>query len=78
MEILDVTKSHTKETLIQMINKSVDDNQWSNKETAHVLQTSLADISLIKRLNTANFSLDRLLIFLVRLDYKVTISISIN
>lgn len=70
MEILDVTKSHTKETLIQTINKAVDDNQWSRKETAHILQTALSDISHIRRSKAANFSLARLLTFLVRLDYS--------
>lgn len=78
MEILNVTKAHTKEILVQMINKAVDDNQWSSKKAAHILQTALSDVSLIRRSKTANFSLARLLTFLVRLDYRVTISINIK
>ncbi|WP_218938894.1 XRE family transcriptional regulator [Wolbachia endosymbiont of Ctenocephalides felis wCfeT] len=71
-----ITKAHTKETLIQMINKAIDDNKWSSKETAHILQTALSDISCIRRSKAASFSLARLLTFLVRLDCRVTISIN--
>jgi len=46
MKILDVTKAHTKEILVQTINKAIDANQWSNKEVAYILgqlsQTFLA------------------------------------
>lgn len=78
MEILNVTKAHTKEILVQMINQIIDDNRWSSKEVAHILQTALADISRIRRSKAANFSLARLLTFLVRLDYRVTISINMK
>ncbi|APR98617.1 XRE family transcriptional regulator [Wolbachia endosymbiont of Folsomia candida] len=76
METLNTTNTNTKEILVQMINKAIDDNQWNSKKAAYALQTPLADISLIKRLNTANFSFDRLLILLVRLDFKVKILIN--
>ncbi|APR97852.1 XRE family transcriptional regulator [Wolbachia endosymbiont of Folsomia candida] len=78
MEILNITNTNTKEILVQMINKAIDDNKWSSKETAHILQTALSDISRIRRSKAANFSLARLLTFLVRLDYRVTISINIK
>ncbi|APR98710.1 XRE family transcriptional regulator [Wolbachia endosymbiont of Folsomia candida] len=67
-----------KEILIQMINKAIDDNKWSSKKAAYILETPLADISRIKNLKPANFSLARLLIFLVRLDFKVRILINSN
>ena len=75
MKILNIAHTNIKEILLQMVKQIIDDKQLSIKEAAHVLQTTLADISYIKMLRTASFSLDRLLIFLVRLDCKVTIVI---
>jgi predicted XRE-type DNA-binding protein len=77
MKVLNITDTNTKEILVKMINQIIDDKGWSQKKTAHVLQTLLADISRIRNSKTANFSLERLLIFLVRLDYEVTIVISL-
>ena len=76
MKVLNVTDANTKGALVQVINQAIDDNQWSNKESAHTLQTPLADVSRIRRSEATNFSLDRLLVFLARFGYKVTIIVS--
>ncbi|APR99036.1 XRE family transcriptional regulator [Wolbachia endosymbiont of Folsomia candida] len=75
METLNTTNTNIKAMLIQMINKAID-NKWNSKKAAHVLQIPLSNISMIKRLNTANFSLDKLLMLLVRLDFEVKILIN--
>jgi predicted XRE-type DNA-binding protein len=58
-----------------MINQIIGDRGWSQKKTAYVLEAPIADVSRIRNSKPAKFSLERLLIFLVRLNYKVTISI---
>ncbi|WCR53281.1 MAG: hypothetical protein PG981_000303 [Wolbachia endosymbiont of Ctenocephalides orientis wCori] len=75
MKILNVADANTKEALVQMISKAIDNNQWSSKKAAHALQAATTDIYNIKMLKAKNLSLGRLLIFLVRLDYKVIITI---
>lgn len=67
---------HDKNKLVRIVNQVIDDSGWNPKEAADILKVTLSDVSSIKRLKAENFSLDRLLVLLIRVSCKLTIVIN--
>jgi predicted XRE-type DNA-binding protein len=65
-----------KAKLARLVNKAIEGKGWTQTVTAQVLNITQPDVSDLGRGRLKNFSVERLLQFLSRLERKVTITIS--
>lgn len=65
-----------KAKLARLVNKAIEGKAWTQTDTAKVLGITQPDVSDLSRGRLKNFSVERLLQFLSRLERRVTITIS--
>jgi predicted XRE-type DNA-binding protein len=64
-----------KAKLARLVNKAIAGKGWTQTYTAQVLGITQPDVSELSRGRLKNFSVERLLYFLSKLDRKVTITV---
>lgn len=65
-----------KAKLARLVNKAIEGKGWTQTEMAKVLGITQPDVSDLSRGRLRNFSVERLLHFLSRLERRVTITVS--
>ena len=65
-----------KANLARLINKAVEEHGWTQQHAAKVLGITQPKVSDLGRGRLKNFSVERLLGFLARLDHRVAITVS--
>lgn len=65
-----------KSKLARLVNKAVEAKGWTQTVTAQVLGITQPDVSELSRGRLKNFSVERLIYFLSKLNKKVVISVS--
>lgn len=65
-----------KSKLARLVNKVIDSKGWTQTYTAKVLAITQPDVSDLSRGRLKNFSAERLLEFLSRLERRITITVS--
>jgi predicted XRE-type DNA-binding protein len=65
-----------KAKLARLVNRALEGKGWTQTEAANVLGITQPDVSDLSRGRLKNFSVERLLQFLSRLERRVTITIS--
>ncbi len=65
-----------KAKLARLVNKAVEGKGWTQTYTAEVLGITQPDVSDLSRGRLKNFSVERLLQFLSRLERRITITVS--
>lgn len=65
-----------KAKLARLVNKAIEGKGWTQTITAQVLGITQPDVSDLNRGRLKNFSVERLLQFLSRLERKVTITVT--
>ena len=65
-----------KARLARLINKAIQERDWTQKHTAEVLGITQPKVSDISRGRLKNFSVERLMTFLAMLNHRVVISVS--
>lgn len=65
-----------KANLARLINKAVEEHGWTQQHAAEVLGVTQPKVSDLGRGRLKNFSVERLLGFLARLDHRVAIMVS--
>lgn len=63
--------------MLQIINAIIERNSWSQGEAARVLGTDQSKISYIKHLKTHGFALERIFLFLLRLNCDMELAITL-
>ena len=74
----DQNDYNIKYKILKLIKDITCKNHWNQVTTAKILGVDQPKISQISNGKTAGFSLERLLVFLLRLKCEVTITITIN
>ena len=64
-----------KAKLARLVNKAIESKGWTQTRTAEVLSITQPDVSELSRGRLKNFSVERLIYFLGKLDRKVTITV---
>jgi len=65
-----------KARLARLINKAIQEREWTQQKTAEVLNITQPKVSDISRGRLKNFSVERLMTFLTMLNHRVVISVS--
>lgn len=81
MEIISLNELNSAEIkikLLNIINKIIEKNQWTQSVAAEKLGVDQPKISQIKNDKMDGFSLSRLLGFLMKLDHDITITVTQN
>ncbi len=65
-----------KAKLARLVNKAVATKNWTQTKTAEVLGITQPDVSDLSRGRLKNFSVERLIYFLSKLNRRVTITVS--
>jgi predicted XRE-type DNA-binding protein len=65
-----------KAKLARLVNRTIQKKNWTQTYTAKVLGITQPDVSDLSRGRLKNFSVERLLYFLSKLDRRVTITVS--
>ena len=63
--------------LMKIINAIIDNNSWAQEEAAEILKIDQPKVSRIKHLKTSGFSLERILLFLLRLNCHIDLSVTL-
>ena len=63
--------------LMKIINVIIDNNSWVQGEAAEILKVDQPKVSSIKHLKTIGFSLERILLFLLRLNCHIDLSVTL-
>lgn len=75
LQINQPEEYHLKARLASLIYDSIEQKGWTQKHAAKVLGISQPDVSNICRGLLDHFSAEKLLTFLAKLDYRVTITL---
>jgi predicted XRE-type DNA-binding protein len=65
-----------KAKLARLVNKTIATKGWTQTQTAEVLGITQPDVSELSRGRLKNFSVERLIYFLSKLDRTITITVS--
>ena len=65
-----------KARLARLINKSIQEREWTQQHTADVLGITQPKVSDMSRGRLKNFSVERLMTFLAMLNHRVVINVS--
>lgn len=76
MGLPDPEEHLLKARLARLINRTVEEKGWTQRHTAGVLGITQPKVSDLRRGRLKNFSVERLLGFLARLEHRVAITVS--
>lgn len=76
MGLPDPEEHLLKARLARLINRAIEEKGWTQRQTAGVLGVTQPKVSDLSRGRLKNFSVERLLGFLARLEHRVAITVS--